>query len=222
MPSGLLDIFRPIASVSPYDGNYNPWLVLVSVCVAVPCGVRGPVDLIAHGRGDDQRGPGGLSAAGAFSMGGGIWSMHFIGMLALSLPCGITYNPLGTLLSMIPGVLASGVALALISQTVEPGPRRLLAGGVLMGAGIGAMHYSGMSAVEADALIRYQPGPVLGVWSSSPSPSPGRRSRYATKLRRYWRSDVVSATGDRGNDHGHRRLGHALHRDAGLGVLPGS
>jgi two-component system, sensor histidine kinase and response regulator len=161
LPSGLLDIFRPIASVSPYDGNYNPWLVLVSVCIMV-LAAFGALSISSRmAAATNTRTRWSWAGAGAFSMGGGIWSMHFIGMLALTLPCGITYNPVGTLLSMIPGVLASGVALAVISHTEEPGPYRLLAGGVLMGAGIGAMHYSGMSAVEADALIRYQPGLVL-------------------------------------------------------------
>jgi PAS domain S-box-containing protein len=161
LPSGLLDIFRPIGSVSPYDGVYDPRLVLVSVCIMI-LAAFGALSISSRmAASANSRVRWGWAAAGAFSMGGGIWSMHFIGMLALSLPCGITYNPIGTLLSMIPGILASGVALAIISQTEEPGPRRLFAGGVLMGAGIGAMHYSGMSAVEADALVRYQPTLVL-------------------------------------------------------------
>jgi two-component system, sensor histidine kinase and response regulator len=93
-------------------------------------------------------------------MGGGIWSMHFIGMLAFSLPCGVTYAPVGTVLSMIPGILASGVALHAISQRTDPGFKRLAVGGVLMGAGIGLMHYSGMAAMEPQALLRYDPGLV--------------------------------------------------------------
>src|SRR5262245_65994343 len=78
------------------------------------------------------------ACAGAVSMGGGIWSMHFIGMLAFSLPCGVHYDPLGTLLSMVPGILASGVALNVISRKTTPDLKRLLIGAVLMGAGIGA------------------------------------------------------------------------------------
>jgi two-component system, sensor histidine kinase and response regulator len=73
-------------------------------------------------------------------MGGGIWGMHFIGMLAFSLPCGISYDPLGTLAFVIPGILASGVALQVTSRS-EPSVRQLFLGAVLMGAGIGAMHY---------------------------------------------------------------------------------
>jgi PAS domain S-box-containing protein len=101
------------------------------------------------------------ATAGAFSMGGGIWSMHFVGMLAFSLPCGISYNPLETLASMVPGILASGVALHVISRTTEPSLTRLILGAVFMGAGIGAMHYSGMDAVRSEALLRYEPVMVL-------------------------------------------------------------
>jgi PAS domain S-box-containing protein len=161
LSTGFLSIFQPIQSVSPYGGTYNPWLVLVSIVIAI-LAAFGALSISSRmAAATNRRARWSWAAAGAFSMGGGIWSMHFIGMLALSLPCGITYDPIGTLVSMIPGILASGVALALISQTKEPGPRRLFAGGVLMGAGIGAMHYSGMSAIEADALIRYQPWLVL-------------------------------------------------------------
>ena len=97
------------------------------------------------------------ACAGALSMGGGIWGMHFIGMLAFSLPCGIHYDAMGTLVSIIPGILASGVALRVISRDSNPGLTRLIAGAVLMGAGIGAMHYSGMAAMRPDALVRYDP-----------------------------------------------------------------
>jgi two-component system, sensor histidine kinase and response regulator len=62
---------------------------------------------------------------------------------------------------MIPGILASGVALQVISQRTDPGFKRLALGGVLMGAGIGLMHYSGMAAMEAEALLRYDPGLVV-------------------------------------------------------------
>ncbi len=58
---------------------------------------------------------------------------------------------------MIPGILASGVALQVISAVREPSFRRLLSGAVLMGAGIGAMHYSGMAAIRSSALLRYDP-----------------------------------------------------------------
>src|SRR5580700_11434639 len=59
-----------------------------------------------------------------------------------------------------PGILASGVALHAISQRTDPGFKRLAVGAVLMGAGIGLMHYSGMAAMEPQALLRYDPGLV--------------------------------------------------------------
>jgi signal transduction histidine kinase len=90
-------------------------------------------------------------------MGGGIWAMHFVGMLAFSLPCNVGYNIIGTILSVIPGVLASGVALSVISHKRAPGLARPGIGAVLMGAGISAMHYSGMAAMEPEALLRYDP-----------------------------------------------------------------
>src|SRR5205823_12495431 len=76
---------------------------------------------------------------------------------AFSLPCGVSYNLIGTILSMIPGVLACGVALSVISQKQRSGLTRLSIGALLMGAGIGAMHYSGMAAMEPQALLRYDP-----------------------------------------------------------------
>jgi PAS domain S-box-containing protein len=61
---------------------------------------------------------------------------------------------------MIPGMLASGIALSAISKPREPGLSRLSVSAVLMGAGIGAMHYSGMAAMRPEALLRYNPGLV--------------------------------------------------------------
>src|SRR5436189_38461 len=70
------------------------------------------------------------------------------------------FDLLGRVGSMIPGILASGVALHVISRRTDPGYKRLVVGAVLMGAGIGLMHYSGMAAMEAQALLRYDPGLV--------------------------------------------------------------
>jgi two-component system, sensor histidine kinase and response regulator len=152
-----LEVFRPLKSVVPYHGTYEQWLVAVSVSIAI---LAAFVALSISSRmagAASRRGRYAWASAGAMTMGGGIWAMHFIGMLAFSLPCGIRYDPVGTLLSMIPGILASGVALHIISRVSDPGLRRLIAGAILMGAGIGAMHYSGMAAMRPDALLFYDP-----------------------------------------------------------------
>jgi NO-binding membrane sensor protein with MHYT domain/nitrogen-specific signal transduction histidine kinase/CheY-like chemotaxis protein len=93
---------------------------------------------------------------GAVAMGGGIWAMHFIGMLAHILPIPVSYDPGLTALSIVPAVLAAGVALHVVARPVVT-TGRLLIGGTLMGAGIGAMHYTGMAALELNAIVRYDP-----------------------------------------------------------------
>ncbi|MBI1777366.1 MAG: response regulator [Proteobacteria bacterium] len=154
-------VYDAIDRATAYLGAYDLALVATSVVIAI---LAAFVALSISGRivaAATQRGRWAWATAGALSMGGGIWSMHFIGMLAFSLPCGITYDSVGTVLSMIPGVLASGTALGTISRPTEPDVKRLGVSAVLMGAGIGTMHYSGMAAMQPEALLRYDPGLVL-------------------------------------------------------------
>ena len=154
-------VFDQIDPTAAFGGAYNAGLVVLSVIVAT---LAAFVALSISGRivaANSRVAQWAWASAGAIAMGGGIWSMHFIGMLAFSLPCGVTYAPVGTVLSMIPGILASGVALHAISQRTDPGFKRLAVGGVLMGAAIGLMHYSGMAAMEPEALLRYDPGLVV-------------------------------------------------------------
>jgi diguanylate cyclase (GGDEF)-like protein len=93
---------------------------------------------------------------GAFSMGIGIWSMHFIGMLAFSLPTRIGYDIPITLLSLLIAMVVSGFALFMVSRH-SGGFRDLISGGVLMGLGICAMHYTGMHAMRMNPAIQYDP-----------------------------------------------------------------
>ncbi|MBS7660643.1 EAL domain-containing protein [Pseudomonas lalucatii] len=93
---------------------------------------------------------------GAVAMGIGIWSMHFIGMLALRLPIALGYDLSITLLSLAMAMLSSGFALWLVSQ-----PQMLrwhwLLGALVMGAGISSMHYLGMAALRMQPGIDYDP-----------------------------------------------------------------
>ena len=154
MPLSFLRVFQTLDPMSAYHGAYNWSLVAISVGIAILAA------FVALSIGDriavasTQRGRLAWAGAGAISMGGGIWSMHFVGMLAFSLPCGVGYDLLQTMLSLIPGVLASGVALWIISQP-NAGLARVALGAVLMGGGIGAMDYWGMAAMLPDALVRY-------------------------------------------------------------------
>ena len=160
LDSHFFPVFDRLDPATAYPGTYNLGLVVTSVAIAI---LAAFVALSISGRiaaATTRWARYAWASAGAISMGGGIWSMHFVGMLAFSLPCGITYDPLGTVLSMIPGMLASGIALSAISKPREPGLSRLSVSAVLMGAGIGAMHYSGMAAMRPEALLRYNPGLV--------------------------------------------------------------
>ncbi len=94
---------------------------------------------------------------GATAMGLGIWSMHFIGMLAFDLPIPLGYDLAITLWSLAVSVGASAYALWLVSRPSLPG-WRLLAGAVLMGLAIAAMHYLGMAALRMQPGIDYHPG----------------------------------------------------------------
>lgn len=93
---------------------------------------------------------------GAIVMGIGIWSMHFVAMLAFSLAMPMSYDMLTVLVSMLPAILASGGALFLASRPILS-VWQLLIGGILMGIGIASMHYIGMLAMRMEAITRYDP-----------------------------------------------------------------
>jgi two-component system, sensor histidine kinase and response regulator len=91
---------------------------------------------------------------GAFAMGLGIWSMHYIGMLAFQLPVRVEYDWPQVLLSLLAAILASGVALFIVSRP-KMGLFAACIGSILMGGGIAAMHYIGMEAMRLPAMCMY-------------------------------------------------------------------
>lgn len=93
---------------------------------------------------------------GAFAMGLGVWTMHFVGMVAFRLPMEVHYDPVPTLVSVLPAVFSGFISLSIL-QRAEPGLRRIVLGGALMGAGIGIMHYLGMGGMIVDAQMLYRP-----------------------------------------------------------------
>ena len=95
-------------------------------------------------------------ATGALALGGGVWSMHFIGMLAFELCTPVDYDLGITLASGVPAVMAAGVTLGLLARPAVTGARVAVAG-LAVGAGIGAMHYIGMAAMTLGPLLRYEP-----------------------------------------------------------------
>ncbi|WP_397473539.1 putative bifunctional diguanylate cyclase/phosphodiesterase [Pusillimonas sp.] len=93
---------------------------------------------------------------GAFAMGLGVWSMHFIGMLAFSLPIELGYDPWLTLLSLLVAMASSGFALWLACRRTLT-KRRLSIGALVMGMGVAGMHYLGMEAMMMMPRIVYDP-----------------------------------------------------------------
>jgi PAS domain S-box-containing protein len=98
---------------------------------------------------------------GSAAMGVGIWSMHYIGMLAYSLPVEVFYFWPAVLLSLLAAILASAIALFVVSRE-EMGPWHIGVGGLLMGIGIASMHYVGMEAMRLPAMCRYS-GPLVAL-----------------------------------------------------------
>ena len=133
--------------------TYDPWLVSLSILLAIAVSYTA---LMLAGRVGDA-GRSGARAwllGGAVSMGIGIWSMHFIGMLAYSVPIQLRYNVLITLASLLIAMLTSGFALSIASRR-DLTLARLGTGSLLMGAGICAMHYMGMAAIQIRPAITY-------------------------------------------------------------------
>ena len=134
-------------------GAYDYRLVAVSVLIAVLASYAA-LDLAARVTAAQGRLRFLWLTGGATAMGIGIWSMHYIGMLAFSLPVPILYHWPTVLLSLFAAVFASGVALFVASCT---GMRWFHAsiGSLAMGGGIAAMHYIGMAAMRLPAMCIY-------------------------------------------------------------------
>jgi PAS domain S-box-containing protein len=134
-------------------GSYNYALVALSVLIAMSASYAA-LDLAGR-----VTAAGGWTRAvwllgGAGAMGTGIWSMHYIGMLAFILPIPAAYHWPTVLLSLFAAILASVVALGVVSRQ-KMGWFRALAGSVLMGAGIASMHYIGMAAMRLPAICQF-------------------------------------------------------------------
>ncbi|MDR5839403.1 EAL domain-containing protein [Caballeronia sp. LZ034LL] len=133
--------------------SYNPLLVVCSLFVAI---LASYTALDMAGRVASAKGLAGSLwlVGGGCAMGLGIWSMHFVGMLAFDLPIPVGYDPTITFFSLLIAVAASTFALWLVSRYALPW-RRLMLGSLLMGPAIAGMHYTGMAAMQMNPVIDY-------------------------------------------------------------------
>jgi len=141
------------------ESSYNEVLVACSIIVAILASYTA-LNMASRVSSASGRTAVLWLAGGSFAMGFGIWSMHFVGMLAFSLPIDLGYNIPLTLLSLLIAIASSALALYLVCQDKLPFGR-LLSGGILMGLGIASMHYTGMEAMLMNPYIFYVPWLVV-------------------------------------------------------------
>lgn len=136
-------------------GVYDLRLVALSVIVAAIASYTA-LDLAGRVSEKEGRTSRVWLLGGAFSMGTGIWSMHFIGMLAFSLPIKMAYDISINALSWLIAMVVSGIALFVVRRPAMT-TRNITIGATLMGIGISSMHYTGMAAMKMSPAIRYDP-----------------------------------------------------------------
>ena len=93
---------------------------------------------------------------GGITLGFTIWSMHFIGMLAFHLPIPVSYDLALTLLSVLPAIAAALLGFYVLHEP-KISNLRIVVSGLVMGAGISSMHYTGMAALKMSPEISYDP-----------------------------------------------------------------
>lgn len=137
------------------DSDYNDPLVVLSFLVAILASYTA-LDMAGRIRTSQGSAVCWWWGGGAFAMGLGIWSMHFIGMLAFRLPIDLGYDPWITLLSLGIAVAASAFALWIACRR-QLTRKRLLVGAMVLGLAVAGMHYSGMAALRMMPGIVYDP-----------------------------------------------------------------
>ena len=140
--------------------RYDPFVVAVSILIA---GFASYVALDLAKRVRTHEGQVAVAwwVGGSLAMGTGIWAMHFVGMLAFSLPIELGYEKGLMLASWLAGAAVSGVALRVAGRGTMTW-RRIAVGAPLMASGICAMHYLGMAALVMRPGIVWNPGLVAG------------------------------------------------------------
>ncbi len=162
------------------QATYDWPLVVLSYAIAVAASYAGLLMSERVVVADDRRERWMWLVGGAFVMGHGVWAMHFTGMLAFELPVFVSYDYTMTTLSVGPAILASGLAIHLMTSR-NLSRVHLFAGGALFGDGVGIMHFTGMDAMLLDAEMRYSP--TLFALSILVAMALGVAALYAQELR---------------------------------------
>lgn len=129
-----------VSANAAMPGSYDHLQVALSVLIAISASYAA-LDLAGRVTAASGGARSAWLTGGASAMGIGIWSMHFTGMLAFSLPVPVGYQWPTVLLSLVAAILASAFALYVVSRQ-KLGLARALTGSLVMGGGIAAMHYT--------------------------------------------------------------------------------
>jgi NO-binding membrane sensor protein with MHYT domain len=139
--------------------GHDPYLVALSVVIAILGGYTG-FGLAARIRGTPGVSRRVLLSGAAGFLAIGIWTMHFVGMLAAPIPPDAGYLVLPTIVSFLICALVVGVSLFFLSIG-EPSQRRVISSAVLLGAGIVSMHYVGIHGLAGNFAILHDGAMVL-------------------------------------------------------------
>lgn len=154
------------ASIAVIRYSYVPWLVLLSCCVAILASYTAFHLFEQLNAALNRSAKNFWTAISALSMGCGIWSMHFLGMLAVEMPMEVGYDASLTILSLLFAIAGTAAAFRIV-HIGNRGLARLIQGAVFLGGGVGVMHYTGMAAMHMAARIAYDPvlfsGSIIGV-----------------------------------------------------------
>ena len=138
--------------------GHDPYLVALSVAIAILGGYTG-FALAARVRSAPGASPRLLLAGAATFLAVGIWTMHFVGMLAAPIPADAVYLVLPTIISFLICALVVGISLFFVSIG-EPSLLRLVSSAVLLGLGVASMHYVGIHALAGNFSIHHDVGMV--------------------------------------------------------------
>jgi PAS domain S-box-containing protein len=141
-------------------GSYDPLLVVVSVLIAILASYTA-IDLAIHVTAARGRARQVWLICGSLALGIGIWSMHYVAMLAFRLPIPVRYHWPTALLSLLAGIVSSALALYIVARPRVPGAW-ILGGSVLQGGGIATLHYTAMASMRMQAESHYS-APIVSL-----------------------------------------------------------
>jgi len=147
----------PTLLASPLIESYQPELVLLSLATIFFASITA-LSLADRMRASTGLVQYGWLAGSAVALGGGIWAMHFIAMLALDIGMSMRFRTGLTLLSMLVSIGVVGFGMAFVASRNRLSP--LLLAGLITGLGVSAMHYTGMAAMDMSAQLQWH-GPLV-------------------------------------------------------------